>query len=64
MNIIFDLPKKEYYHKALASIPKEHTHRDEVVSLLIDQVIDDSNGYAETDSSSNEAGEGTDLSRT
>jgi len=64
MNIIFDLPQKEYYHKALASIPKEHTHRDEIVSLLIDQVIDDSNGYAETDLSSNEARAGTDLSRT
>ena len=41
MNIIFDLPQKEYYHKALASIPKDHTNRDEIVSLLIDQVIDD-----------------------
>ena len=41
MNIKFDLPSKEYYHKALESIPKDHTHRDEIVSLLIDQVIDD-----------------------
>ena len=41
MNIKFDLPSKEYYHKALQSIPKDHTHRDEIVSLLIDQVIDD-----------------------
>jgi len=49
MNIIFDLPKKEYYHKALASIPEDHTHREEIVSLLIDQVIDDSYGYSTTD---------------
>ena len=48
MKITFDLPQKEYYHKALASIPDNHTHRDEIVSLLIDQVIDDSNGYSET----------------
>ena len=46
MNIKFDLPSKEYYHKALESIPKDHTHRDEIVSLLIDQVIDDAYGYA------------------
>ncbi len=50
MKITFDLPQKEYYQKALASIPKDHTNRDEIVSLLIDQVIDDSNGYASTDS--------------
>ena len=50
MKIIFDLPQKEYYHKALNSIPKDHTHRDELVSLLIDQVIDDSDGYTTTDS--------------
>ncbi len=50
MKITFDLPQKEYYHKALNSIPKDHTHRDEIVSLLIDQVIDDSNGYTTTDS--------------
>ena len=36
-----NLPNTDYYFKALASIPKEHTHRDEIVSLLIDQVIDD-----------------------
>ena len=50
MKIKFDLPQKEYYHKALASIPDNHTHRDEIVSLLIDQVIDDSNGYTESNS--------------
>ena len=50
MKITFDLPQKEYYHKALASIPDNHTHRDEIVSLLIDQVIDDSDGYTTTDS--------------
>ncbi len=50
MKIKFDLPQKEYYHKALNSIPKDHTHRDEIVSLLIDQVIDDSNGYTESNS--------------
>ena len=49
MKITFDLPNKEYYHKALASIPDNHTHRDEIVSLLIDQVIDDAYGYAVPD---------------
>ena len=49
MKIIFDLPQKEYYHKALNSIPENHTHRDEIVSLLIDQVIDDAYGYTTTD---------------
>ena len=49
MKITFDLPQKEYYHKALASIPEDHTNRDEIVSLLIDQVIDDAYGYTETD---------------
>ena len=39
MNI--QLLRSEYYRKAIDSIPKEHTHRDEIVSLLIDQVIDD-----------------------
>jgi len=39
MNIT--LLQSEYYRKAIDSIPKEHTHRDEIVSLLIDQVIDD-----------------------
>ena len=33
------LPYSEYYFKALDSIPKEHTHRDEIISLLIDQVL-------------------------
>ena len=47
MQITFDLPQKEYYHKALASIPDNHTHRDEIVSLLIDQVLDDMD-YADT----------------
>ena len=43
------LPYSEYYFKALDSIPKEHTHSDEIISLLIDQVIDDSYGYSTTD---------------
>ncbi len=60
MNITFDLPQKEYYHKALQSIPKDHTHRDEIVSLLIDQVIDDSNGYSTTNSGTSSIGEGSD----
>ncbi len=41
------LPYNEYYFKALDSIPKDHTHRDEIVSLLIDQVLDDMD-YANT----------------
>ena len=41
------LPYSEYYFKALDSIPKDHTHRDEIVSLLIDQVLDDMD-YANT----------------
>ena len=41
MNIKFDLPSKDYYQQAIDSIPQDHTHRDEIVSLLIDQVIDD-----------------------
>ena len=60
MNITFDLPQKEYYHKALQSIPKDHTHRDEIVSLLIDQVIDDSNGYSTTNSGTSSIREGSD----
>ena len=36
-----ELPYSEYYFKALESIPDDHTHRDEIVSLLIDQVLDD-----------------------
>ena len=59
MNIIFDLPQKEYYHKALASIPEDHTNRDEIVSLLIDQVIDDSNGYSTTDCGTGSTGTGS-----
>ena len=35
------IPYSDYYFKALDSIPKDHTHRDEIVSLLIDQVLDD-----------------------
>ena len=35
------LPYSEYYFKALDSIPKDHTHRDEIISQLIDQVLDD-----------------------
>jgi hypothetical protein len=31
----------EYYNKARASIPQDHSHRDELISLLIDQVLDD-----------------------
>ena len=56
MKIKFDLPQKEYYHKALASIPDNHIHRDEIVSLLIDQVIDDSNGYSTTDCGTSSTG--------
>jgi len=40
------IPYSDYYFEALDSIPKDHTHRDEIVSLLIDQVIDDAYGYA------------------
>ena len=46
--MIMLIPYSEYYFKALDSIPKDHTHRDEIVSLLIDQVIDDSYGYSTT----------------
>ena len=35
--------------KARDSIPEDHPHKDELVSLLIDQVIDDSYGYSTTD---------------
>ena len=38
----------EYYMKARDSIPEDHPHKDELVSLLIDQVIDDSYGYSTT----------------
>ena len=47
--MIMLIPYSEYYFKALDSIPKDHTHRDEIVSLLIDQVIDDAYGYAVPD---------------
>ena len=43
------IPYSEYYFKARDSIPEDHPHRDEIVSLLIDQVIDDSYGYSPTD---------------
>ena len=42
------LPYSEYYFKALDSKPKDHTQRDEIISLLIDQVLDDY-GYTQTD---------------
>ncbi len=54
------LPYSEYYFKALDSIPKEHTHRDEIISLLIDQVIDDSYGYSTTDCGTGSTGTGSD----
>jgi len=54
MNI--QLLKSEYYRKAIDSIPKEHTHRDEIVSLLIDQVIDDTYGYSTSNRSTSEVG--------
>ena len=54
------LPYNEYYFKALDSIPKEHTHRDEIISLLIDQVIDDSYGYSTTDCGTGSTGTGSD----
>ena len=43
------LPYSDYFFKAMDSIPNDHTHRDEIISLLIDQVIDDSYGYSTTD---------------
>ena len=54
------LPYSDYYYKALESIPKDHTHRDEIVSLLIDQVIDDSYGYSTTDCGTGSTGTGSD----
>ena len=54
MNI--QLLQSEYYRKAIDSIPKEHTHRDEIVSLLIDQVIDDTYGYSTSNRSTSEVG--------
>ena len=54
------IPYSDYYFKALDSIPKNHTHRDEIVSLLIDQVIDDSYGYSTTDCGTGSTGTGSD----
>ena len=42
------IPYSDYYFKALESIPKDHSHRDELISLLIDQVLDDTYGYTTT----------------
>ena len=39
------IPYSNYYFKALESIPEDHSHRDELISLLIDQVLDDTYGY-------------------
>ena len=44
------IPYSEYYMKARDSIPEDHPHKDELVSLLIDQVIDDSYGYSTANS--------------
>ena len=54
------LPYSDYYFKALDSIPRDHTHRDEIISLLIDQVIDDSYGYSTTDCGTGSTGTGSD----
>ena len=54
------LPYSDYYFKAMDSIPKDHTHRDEIISLLIDQVIDDSYGYSTTNSGTSSTREGSD----
>ena len=54
------IPYSDYYFEALDSIPKDHTHRDEIVSLLIDQVIDDSNGYSTSDCGTGSTGTGSD----
>ena len=54
------IPYSDYYFKALDSIPKNHSHRDEIVSLLIDQVIDDSYGYSTTDCGTGSTGTRTD----
>ena len=50
------IPYSDYYFKALDSIPKDHTHRDEIISLLIDQVIDDSYGYSTSDCGTSSTG--------
>ena len=45
------LPYSDYYFSALDSIPLDHPHKDEIISLLIDQVLDDSDyGNTTTDS--------------
>ena len=54
------IPYSEYYFKARDSIPLDHPHYDEVISLLIDQVIDDSYGYSTTDCGSGSTGTGSD----
>ena len=38
-----------YYITARESIPDDHPHKDEIISLLIDQVLDDAD-YALTTS--------------
>ena len=44
------IPYSDYYFNALDSIPKDHPHKDEIVSLLIDQVLDDTDyAYTQTD---------------
>ena len=48
------IPYSEYYFKARDSIPHDHPHRDEIVSLLIDQVLDDY-GNTQTDSTTSTA---------
>ena len=53
------IPYSEYYFKARDSIPLDHPHYDEVISLLIDQVIDDSYGYSTTDCGSGSTGTGS-----
>ena len=47
MNDFTLIPYSDYYIKARDSIPKEHPHYDEVLSLLIDQVIDDAYAYSQ-----------------
>ena len=42
------IPYSDYYFKALESIPRDHSHYDELISLLIDQVLDDTYGYTTT----------------
>ena len=42
-------PSTPYFIEARESIPEDHPHRDEIISLLIDQVLDDAD-YALTTS--------------